>query len=65
MKKQRRNHSQEFKRGVAWLTISRNYWNLRSDLFTQYNPMEHQEAKDREESLADELRTQGYAVWQH
>jgi len=39
---------------------------LRPDLFMKYNPiMDQNYAKVMEKKLADMLRSQGYAVWQH
>lgn len=39
---------------------------LRSDLFFKYNPINDQDyAMIMETKLANQLRSQGYAVWQH
>jgi hypothetical protein len=38
---------------------------LLPDLFAHLNPMTHQRALATEISLADELRQEGYAVWQN
>lgn len=39
---------------------------LRSNLFYKYNPIKNKEkAYFMETKLADQLRSQGYAVWQH
>ncbi len=38
---------------------------LRLDLYDGLNPMTFEEACDMEAELAEQLRRQGYAVWQH
>jgi len=34
-------------------------------LYEYYNPMTYAQAQAREKELAEELRAQGYAVWQN
>lgn len=38
---------------------------LRPDLFAVYNPMPYEGAMEMEVELAEALRAQGHAVWQH
>ncbi len=38
---------------------------LMPKLYRKYNPMEYEEAVERERRLADRLRRRGYAVWQN
>jgi predicted GIY-YIG superfamily endonuclease len=38
---------------------------LRPDLYAYLNPMPYRHAVRMEQELADDLRAQGYAVWQH
>ncbi|MGD8726790.1 MAG: hypothetical protein PVH40_04045 [Gemmatimonadales bacterium] len=38
---------------------------LLPQLYERYNPMTYEEAVERERLLADHLRRQGFAVWQH
>jgi predicted GIY-YIG superfamily endonuclease len=38
---------------------------LRPELYAYLNPMPYRHAARMEQELADDLRAQGYAVWQH
>ena len=57
---------QQHREGYKSCRYPRRYGQmLRPDLYERYNPMGHQEAYEREESLAKTLRDEGYAVWQN
>lgn len=56
----------QHKRGYKANHFVRKYGlHLLPDLYQPYNPMPYRDAVEEEEFLAEELRHQGFAVWQH
>jgi predicted GIY-YIG superfamily endonuclease len=56
----------QHKRGYKANRYVRRYGlQLLPDLYEPYNPMPYRDAVEEEEFLAEELRHQGFAVWQH
>ena len=60
-----RERFENHKNGYKSARLVRRFgWRLRPALYAHLNPMSYDEARAMEVKLAQELRAQGYAVWQ-